>query len=385
MNILIFNWRDLKHSWAGGGEIYIFEQAKRWVKMGHQVTVFCGQDREAKLPKFEKNYGVEIYRKGNRFSLYFWAIWFYLREYKRKAQVIVDVENGIPFFTPFFCRIPKVCYVYHVHGKQFFYALPFPLSGLGYLIEKYLFPIIYRNIPIIAISETTRYELIKIGFKKEKIKLIHCGMNMVSKPISAKFNKFLNPTILYLGRIKAYKRVELLVKIFPQVLKKIPRARLIIAGWGTEASDVANAIMKSPHRRKITLLGPVSNQEKKALLARSWLFVNPSIGEGWSIAVIEANSLATPAIAFDVPGLRDSIRHNKTGLLANDENDLVDKICLVLGNKKYCETLSSNALEWSKRFNWDKTASNNIELLKKIVIKKKSLFSLRGIFNLSKE
>ena len=64
MKILIFNWRDLKHSWAGGGEIYVFELAKRWVKMGHEVTVFCGQDPYQKLADEEEYQGIKIIRKG---------------------------------------------------------------------------------------------------------------------------------------------------------------------------------------------------------------------------------------------------------------------------------------------------------------------------------
>ena len=49
MRILIYNWRDIKHSWAGGGEIYIFEQAKRWVAIGHEVICFAAKI-EKRLP-----------------------------------------------------------------------------------------------------------------------------------------------------------------------------------------------------------------------------------------------------------------------------------------------------------------------------------------------
>ena len=111
MRILIFNWRDLKHSWSGGGEIYVFEQASRWVKMGHDVNVFCGEDQEKKLANFETINGIKIYRRGGRYSLFLWAIWYYLKVFKEKSDIVVDVVNGIPFFTPLFCRIPKICFV----------------------------------------------------------------------------------------------------------------------------------------------------------------------------------------------------------------------------------------------------------------------------------
>lgn len=365
MKILIFNWRDPKHTWAGGGEIYIFEQAKRWVKMGHEVTVFCGEDIEKKLPSFEVIDGIKIYRKGGRFSLYLWAIWYYLTRFRGKMNVVIDVENGLPFFTPFFCRIPKICLVHHIHDRQFFYELSFPLNYVGFLTEKYIFPLVYKKMPIIVVSVTTKEELIKLGFNKNKINIVYNGINNQKKN-TEKIKKFSNPTILYLGRIKKYKRVDLLFKIFPKILEKVPQAHLIIAGWGTEAAHLADLIMTSPFRKKISLVGPVSEEEKNNLLSKSWIFVNPSIGEGWSIAVIEANLHGTPAVSFDVSGLAESIQDGKTGLLAKDEEDLINKICSVLNNKYLCNKLGINAKKWAKRFDWNKTASESIKLIKSI-------------------
>ena len=366
MKILIFNWRDPKHSWAGGGEIYVFEQAIRWVKMGHEVAVFCGQDIEKNLPSFEIIDGIKIYRKGGRYTLYLWAIWYYLKIFRGKTDIVIDVENGIPFFTPLFCWVPKVCYVYHIHGKQFFYEIPAPLNYIGYAIEKFIFPLLYRCMSIVAISETTKKQLIKIGFSKDKITVVYSGMNGSHNRSKKTIKKFSNPTLLYLGRIKKYKRVDLLVKIFPQIIERVPNARLVIAGWGTEASIVADLVMKSPLRRKITLAGPVSNAEKKILLSRSWLFVNPSIGEGWSIAVIEANLYGTPAVSFDVPGLTESIQHGKTGLLAQNEEDFVGKICETLLNSNLREKLNKNAIDWASRFNWDRSARESLDIINKI-------------------
>ena len=107
MNILILNWRDLKHSWAGGGEVYIFEQASRWVKLGHTVTVFCGQDVYNKLPEYEKIQGIHVYRRGGRYSLYFYAIWYYFTKFRNTTDIIIDVENGIPFLHHYLRGFPK--------------------------------------------------------------------------------------------------------------------------------------------------------------------------------------------------------------------------------------------------------------------------------------
>lgn len=364
MNILIFNWRDIKHEWAGGSEVYIFELAKRWVKMGHTVTLFCGQDVREKLPDEEIIQGIKVVRRGGMFSIYMWAAWYYLKRFRKECDIVVDVQNGIPFFTILYSLKPKLAIVYHVHGKQFFVELPFPLNAVGFFTEKYLFPLFYGGVKIMAISQTTKTDLIRLGFKKKNIEIVYCGID--GGKVSRLGKKFSDPTILYLGRIKKYKRVDLLIKIMPEILKIVPNAHLLIAGWGTEGTSVTDISMRSTMRKKVKIIGPVSEKEKRYLLSRSWIFVNPSIGEGWGISIIEANLHGTPAVAFDVAGLSESIQHGETGLLIKNEQELIDKICLILKNKKMREKLSNNSIQWAKKFNWDTAASQSIKIMKHV-------------------
>lgn len=367
MNILILNWRDIKNEWAGGGEVYVFELAKRWVKMGHNVTLFCGQDIKEKLPDQEKIDGISVIRKGGRYSLYFWAVWYYFRELRKTCDIVVDVQNGIPFFSVLYSRKPKVAIVYHVHNQQFFLELPFPLSLVGFIIERYIFPLVYRSVPIMAISKTTKKALIELGFPGKNIHIVYCGMNGYRAKRDRVQGKFVQPTILYLGRIKKYKRVDMLVKLMPKILQKVPQARLLIAGWGTEASAITDMSMRSITRRRIRILGPISDQEKKLLLSKSWVFVNPSIGEGWSISVIEANLHGTPAVAFHVAGLSESIKDGKTGFLATNEEDFIEKICDILRDDELRIALSSNAKKWAETFSWEDASIKSMQIMKIIM------------------
>lgn len=364
MRILILNWRDIKNEWAGGGEVYVFELAKRWVKMGHSVNLFCGQDINEKLPDEEKIYGINVFRKGGRYSLYFWAFWFYFKKFRNKTDIIVDVQNGIPFFSALYSRKPKIAVVYHIHGKQFFIELPFPLSFVGYVIEKRIFPFIYKNIKIMAISQTTKDGLVDLGFDPKNINIVYCGLDEKNNRANG-ISKFTQPTILYLGRIKKYKRVDLLIKLMPDILKIVPNARVLIAGWGTEASAITDISMRSITRRKVKIIGPVSNQEKKKLLTRSWVFVNPSIGEGWSISVLEANLNGTPAVSFKVHGLSESIKNGKTGFLVKSPQELVAKICYLLKEHEERKIMSENAREWALSFSWDKAAKQSINIMER--------------------
>lgn len=362
MNILILNWRDIKHEWAGGSEVYIFELAKRWVKMGHTVELFCGQDVRDKLADTETIDGIRVTRRGGRYTLYFWAFWYYITKARKTCDVIVDVQNGIPFFSVLYSRKPKVAIVYHVHNKQFFVELPFPLSLWGYIVERFFFPFFYHRTHIMAISETTKRDLIKLGFNKKRISIVYCG---IDGKRNKNIRKFIYPTILYLGRIKKYKRVDMLVKLMPQILEKVPKAYLLIAGWGTEASAVTDISMRSISRRRVKIIGPVSESEKNNLLSKAWVFVNPSIGEGWGISIIEANLHGTPAISFDVAGLSESIKDKDTGYLVKNEEELVEKIAKILTDTKLRERLSKNSLTWAGKFNWDTAASQSIAIMRR--------------------
>ncbi len=361
MNILIFNWRDTKHSWAGGSEIYIHELAKRWVAQKNKVTLFCAEDVEREIPEYEVIDGVDIYRKGSRFTVYIWAIIYYFKLFRKNTDVIVDVENGIPFFTPLYSAKKKICLVYHVHGKQFFYELPFPISLIGFILEKYIFPVIYSKISLIAISKSTKKELIRIGFSSKKISLVSPGVENKGKYKSSKYKK---PTILYLGRIKKYKRISILIDLLPKILVNIPNVKLIIAGWGSEAPLILDSIMKSKNKKNINVLGPVTESEKRYLLAKSWVFVNPSLHEGWGISVTEANLYGTPAVAFNVPGLSDAIEDGKTGLLCRDNEEMVEKISRLIKNKSLRAKMGKSALLMAKTLTWDRAAEKSLKVLK---------------------
>ncbi len=362
MNILIYNWRDIRHEWAGGGEVYVHEIAKRWVRLGHSVTLFCGQDVREKLPDEEIIDGVRIVRRGGRFSVYAWGAWYYVTRFRRMCDVVVDVQNGVPFFTVLYSRKPKIAVVYHIHGRQFFIELPFPYNVIGFLIERFIFPVLYRRVPVQVISKSTKADVIERGIPERSIRIVYCGIEPTKR--GGRVTKFSDPTILYLGRIKKYKRVELLVALMPHIMKKVPNARLLIAGWGTEASTVTDASMRSALRKRIRIIGPVSESEKRNLLEKSWVFVNPSINEGWGISVIEANQYGTPAIAFDVPGLSESIRDGKTGMLAENEKQFIDHIITLLTDHTLRHAMAASALAWSKTFSWDRAARKSLTFIK---------------------
>lgn len=369
LKILVFNWRDITHPWAGGAELHIHELSKRWVKHGHKVTLFCAKYKSAKSS--DEIDGIEIIRKGGKFSVFLYAVWWYLTKLrKRDYDLIIDDLNGIPWFTPLFTRRPKVAILHHLVKGIFFKELPLLLALIGFYIESCL-PLIYCKTPFITISESTKSEMMKAGIPEGHITVVNNGVDHdVYMP--DEYSKSPFPHILYLGRLRNYKNLELLIMAMESVIKEIPNVKLSIVGTGEAESKLKGLANKIGLEDSITFYGYADEEEKIKFLQNAWLFVSPSEKEGWGLTVIEANACGTPAVAFNVPGLRDSIKNGKTGLLVENGNidALAECIIRVLRDEKLRKRLSMNALKYAKQFSWDKSAEEFMNLLEGVVNEK---------------
>ena len=362
MKILFFNWRDITHPLAGGCEVNLHELGKRIVEKGNEVTLVCGEYKGCK--KREIIDGIEIIRRGGKYTVYICAFLEYIRSLrKRNYDVIIDEINGVPFFTSLYTKKPVIAFVHHVTKNIFFRELPFMFALIGYVIER-LIPLFYRRSIFITVSNSSKEELIEIGVPEDKIKVIHNGISNTYNPDWSKKSSF--PHILYLGRLKKYKRLDHLIRAMKLVKKEVEDAKLSIAGSGDVEEELKKMVEELNLSNHVEFYGYVNEEKKKDLLQSAWVFVTPSQKEGWGLTVIEANACGTPAIAYDVPGLKDSIRNGETGLLVanGDIHKLAESIIRVLKDEKLREKLSKNALNWSKNFSWDESSERFLEILK---------------------
>lgn len=369
LNILIFNWRDLSHVWAGGAEVYIHELASRWVKEGNSVTIFCGNDN--KNPRNEIVDGMQIVRRGGFYTVYAWAALYYVLKFKRQYDVIVDSENGVPFFSPIFSTKPVVLLAHHVNQQIFLDHLPFPRAQLARFIEAKVMPFLYRNAPFVTVSESSKQELIKTNIAKvNQIQIVNPGIEVPK----VSYKKTAHPTVIYFGRLKPYKNIDIAIRAFAKILPKFPKAELYIAGEGDSMDTLVKTAKKLHIEKNVTFFGKVSEERKWKLLAQSWVAVQPSQVEGWGITVIEANAVGTPVIASNVNGLRDSIVNGKTGILVSLRNvaETANAMTKVLEDKKLRNELSTNALEWSRKFSWNGSAQNFYTILKQMTTSRKA-------------
>jgi glycosyltransferase involved in cell wall biosynthesis len=367
MRILVFNWRDITHPWAGGAELNIHEQAKHWVKENHSVTLFCGEyagsSRQANIE------GINIIRRGGRFTVYLWAIFYYFWFFRDKFDIIIDIENGIPFFTPLYTRLPKVCIIHHVHTEQFHTEFSPPLSWIGVYLESTVMPIVYKRVTFITISEGSHNDLVGIGIDPERCSVVYCGLDHVSlHPGNPKTNF---PSLVYLGRLMRYKRVGLLINFMEPILREYPNAVLNILGSGPDIKNLMQIVKDKKLENNVVFHGYVSEERKIKLLQESWIMVIASMKEGWGLVILEANACGTPAIAFNVSGICEAIENSKSGLLVDNEGEFVETTCMLLRDHDLRSRLSIGAIERSKAFNWEIAAAQTLHILFNLVNKNK--------------
>jgi len=362
LKILIFNWRDTKHVWGGGAEVYIHELAKQWLKEGHKVTVFCGNDR--KNPRNEVVDGIQIVRRGGFYTVYFWAFLYYILRFRGLFDIIVDCENGIPFFTPLYVRKPVFLVIHHVHQEIFREHLKAPLSWLAIILERKLMPLVYKNSQVITISPSSKKAIMRYGMSKKEPQVIYCGVDLSTYVPGKKAKK---PLILYVGRLQAYKNLKVLIKATKNLAERLVPFKLVIAGFGKERTILENLVEKLELKTYVEFAGKVSEEQKISLYQKAWVAVNPSSYEGWGITSIEANSCGTPVVVANVPGLRDSVKNPSSGFFADYQNpdEFAELIFRIITNRSLRQDLAKTSRKWAENFTWEKSAEECLSLFEK--------------------
>ena len=369
MKILVLNWQDIKNPLGGGAEVHLHEIFKRVVAQGHSVTLYCS--RFPGSTGGEEIDGLRVIREGGRYLFNFFVPWRYQSQLRKENyDVVVDDINKIPFYTPTFVDKPLAGIVHHLFGKAIFLEAPFIPASYVYLAEKVAAQV-YKNTPIAVVSESTRQELIGLGFSPANIVIVPNAVNdKIYTP--SDFTPPGAPVIGHLGRLKKYKSVDHLLRAFQIVLKEFPEARLKIIGDGDFRPELERLAAELDIVSHIEFTGYLSQEEKVRQLHQMSVAVNCSAKEGWGLTVIEANACGVPVVASDVPGLRDSVVDEKTGLLYEFGNieQLAQKILLMLRDEHLRSRMRVDAIEWGRTFNWEDSAKKMIDFLERVIARK---------------
>lgn len=369
MKILWFTWKDKKHPLAGGAEIVNEEIAKRLVKNGHQVVFITSGFKNVESEEIVDGY--KVVRLGNRWTIYWKAFRYYKNYLHGWADLVIDEVNTIPFFAKFYVKEKNIILVYQLCREIWFYQMFFPLNILGYFLEL-IFLYVLKDRYVITESESTKIDLQRYGFQKDKIFVFPIGLE--NSPISNDdFNnqiKEIVPTLFFLGSIRPMKRPDHVLKAFEIAKKDIPELRLWIAGSGQGrfAENFFKRIYSSKFKDDILYFGQVSIERKLLLLQKAHLIAVTSLKEGWGLIVTEANSQGTPAIVYNVDGLRDSCKNYVTGLITKKNSPvyLAKNIIKLIKDKRLYQQLHINAWEDSQNYTYLKSFQSFVDIINKI-------------------
>jgi glycosyltransferase involved in cell wall biosynthesis len=362
MHILILNWRDHKHPRSGGAEIVTFHHAKGWVEKGHTVTWISSAFRGAKPHEFVE--GVQIIRMGNSLSVFFHAMVHYLKNSTR-YDIVVDEIHGIPFFTPLYVRKPIVAFIHEVAGPIWDYMYPFPLNSIGRLCEQYFFSL-YRNIPFWTDAPSTIADLVTLGIPETHCTAIACPIT--NKTLRHVPRKEKQPTYVFVSRLVKMKGIEEIIKAFSFINREDKRARLWLVGRGESAYVHKLKQMTKEYGidKYTSFLGGLPEKDKLLCMKRAHLLLHASIKEGWGLVVIEAASQGTPAVVYDVQGLRDSVRNGSTGIVIPDNHprEMAYQAMLLLSDRSRYRRFQKNAMKWAGSITWKKAINSSLRVLR---------------------
>ena len=370
MKVLVINWRDIKNPEAGGAEIHIDEILKRKPK-NWQVDFVSAEFKGCRPSETINGYQVTRIPNNGLFNFTFKGYW--QKELsKRGYDLVIDDVSKIPLATPRYIKdTPVLAIQHHIHGKSLFSQLLFPMAFYVYNMEKYLLRH-YVNTTMVAVSESTRDDL-KKHYPFRKIVVSHNGIDF--KPLNRGFKNpsAKKPVVLYFGRMKRYKRIEHILYAFKIVRQAVPGAELLLAGKGDHEPVLRKTVENLKLGGSVKFLGFVSDREKIPVFSKSAVSVIASEKEGWGISVIESNAAGVPVVGYDVEGVRDSVRHNQTGLLVPNGKveKLAAEIIRVLRDHKLRDRLSRAAVRWASGFSWDNMARDFYKIANGLVKKRK--------------
>jgi len=376
LRILWMNWRCIKHPLAGGAEVYTHEIAKRLAAMGHEIIL--ATSKPGNLPHREVIDGYTVIRRGGKYTVYLGAKKTYheLKERSWKPDVIIDEVNTIPFLTPLYTKEPIAMLIHQLCKDCWAYAIHPLAQPIGWWLERKLHNIYVKAAKkeklktIITVSPSTKQDLTQLGYPENLIHIVYNGLDWETYKDCANICKNKEDLVTYVGRITPYKRIEDLLKAWKTVEQEHNNAELIIAGRAEpKYLKKLMKLTKKLNLKRTKFRINIPQQEKKQLLAKAKILVYTSTREGWGQTTIEAAACKTPTIAYNVPGLKDAIKHTQTGILVEPGNihQLAHAIIVLLADDNLRNKLAESAYRYAQQFSWDKRVQAILGILMNIV------------------
>jgi glycosyltransferase involved in cell wall biosynthesis len=351
----VLNWLDRENPRAGGAETHLHEVFGRLARKSHTVTALVS-GWPGCAPRAELD-GIEVHRSGGRHTFSLTAPAYCRRRLAgRRFDVVVEDLNKVPLFTPLWTRSRVVLLTHHLFGLTAFQAGPWPVAAATVLLERPI-SLVYRRTPAVAVSESTKEDLVRRGLRPELITVIPNGID-VDFFTPAPEARAVRPTLAFLGRLKEYKRVDLVIDAVRLLADRGVDVDFLIAGEGDQRGALEGRVRRLGLDDRVTMLGFLGETEKRDLLRRAWIHVLTSPKEGWGISNLEAAACGTPSVVSDAPGLRESVVDGATGLHVphGDVQALADAIGRLVADRDLRERMGRQASDFARTFSWEAAA-----------------------------
>jgi glycosyltransferase involved in cell wall biosynthesis len=371
-HVVCFSWRDTSNPEGGGAELYLERIAAGLVEAGARVTIYCAEHGLA--PRDEVRDGIRYVRRGSKMGIYARGLLLLLTRRFGAVDAVVDVQNGLPFFTRLGTHAPIIVLVHHVHREQWPVVYPGLVGRIGWFIERRVAPRLYRGCQYVAVSTATRDELVEQGVVPDYLAVVHNGTDPAPALVGM---RTAHPSLCVVGRLVPHKRVEHAIDAWDELRRSIPDLTLTVAGsgwWEHELTDHAAAALArhglTPDDGAITFEGHVTEERKHEIYASAWAMALPSLKEGWGLVVGEAGMHGTPTVAYHAAGgTRESIAHDVSGLLARDRADFTASLGRVLQDRELWDRLSEGSREMSHRFTWGRAQRSFATVVSEVLVR----------------
>jgi glycosyltransferase involved in cell wall biosynthesis len=359
MRVVMLSWRDADNPEAGGAERYLHRVAAGLADRGHDVTIVTA--RYPGSADRDTDGAVRIRRRGGKLTVYLAGSLALASRRLGPVDVVVDVQNGVPFFSRLATQAPVVVLVHHVHREQWPVVYGRSAASLGWWLESRLAPRIYRSSPYVTVSAHTRDELIRLGVDAERVTVVHNGTD--PRPASH-LKPSPSPRLVCLGRLVPHKQVEHAIVLMSRLRLSHPGIHLDVIGDGWWRDQLLALREQHGLREEVTFHGYVSEEVKHDLLSQAWVNVLPSLKEGWGLSVVEAATHGVPTVGYGhAGGLADSVVDGHTGLLAADQAELESHVRSLLGDPDLRRTMGGRARDRAEMYTWEETTRQFEKLL----------------------
>lgn len=352
-------WRDLDDPEAGGSELHAHRIASLWAAAGVDVTVRTSAADGH--PAISERDGYHVVRKSGRYSVFPRTMLSGSCGRSGSWDGLVEIWNGMPFFSPVWSRSPRIVFLHHVHAEMWDMVLPKPLARIGKLVERRLAPPFYRRTRIVTLSESSRSEIVDaLGLPAENVTVVPPGIEASFSPGGQRSP---HPFVVAVGRLVPVKRFDELIEALVVLRERHPRLEATIIGEGYLRSDLEALVERRGAGAWLRLAGHVGSDALVAAYRRAWLVASASAREGWGMTLTEAAACGTPAVVSRTVGHLDAVVHGQTGFLAEDRSSLVGSMHSLLSDPLLRARLGTGALARAQRFTWAATARATFEVL----------------------